>query len=61
MVENQEHIKALRLFDLAGDSQPTEDEKEHLLQCEACWTCRDIFMRMLNRHKRDKRNLGTAA
>jgi hypothetical protein len=52
MEENQEHIKALRLFDLGRDAHPTEGEKEHLRQCEECWTCRAIFMRISNRQKR---------
>jgi hypothetical protein len=56
-----DHIKALRLFDLAKDTEPTEDEKDHLRQCEECWTCRAIFLRMLNRHERDKSNPDSAA
>jgi hypothetical protein len=61
-----DHIKPLRLFDIGRDSgSPSSDqEKEHLRQCEECQRIVEVFARQFGKSFRPppaKPNDGTAA
>jgi hypothetical protein len=47
MAKSDEHFKPLRLFDLARHSrfEITDEEKEHLHECEECQSILDVFAR----------------
>jgi hypothetical protein len=47
MAGSDEHLKPLRLFDLArnGGSQITEEERAHLRVCEECQRLLAVFIR----------------
>jgi hypothetical protein len=47
MAERDEHLKPLRLFDLARDYgwQITDEERKHLQQCEQCRSIHEVFAR----------------
>ena len=51
MVVSDEHIKPLRLFDLARNSGPqiTEEETQHLRQCEECQRVLEVFARQFHK------------
>ena len=51
MARSDEHIKALRLFDLARQegTQPTEKEMEHLRDCEHCIHILEVFTRQFGK------------
>jgi predicted anti-sigma-YlaC factor YlaD len=50
MEEREEHIKPLRLFDLARQRGTEPDEKEdgHLRQCEECRRVFEVFARQFS-------------
>ncbi len=46
VMAGSDHPKPLRLFDLSqGNVKATEDEKQHVAQCEECQTVIAIFAR----------------
>ena len=51
MAEHVEHLKPLRLFDLArnGGSQMTEEERTHLRKCEECQRILATFIRQFTK------------
>ena len=51
MAESDEHLKPLRLFDLARHSrfEITEEERKHLRECEECERILEVFARQFNK------------
>ena len=51
MAGSDEHLKPLRLFDLARQeqTQPTEKEREHLRECEHCIRILEVFTRQFGK------------
>ncbi len=51
MAQGEEHLKPLRLFDLAwnGGSKITDEEKQHLRECEDCQSLLEVFARRLTK------------
>jgi len=51
MPESDEHLKPLRLFDLARHSrfEITEQERKHLNECEECQRVLDVFARQFTK------------
>jgi hypothetical protein len=51
MAESDEHLKPLRLFDLArfGESKATDVERAHLLACEECQPILEVFVRQFGK------------
>jgi hypothetical protein len=47
MTRSDEHLKPLRLFDLARESgaEITEEERKHLHECEQCQSVVRVFTR----------------
>ena len=58
MSESEAHIKTLRLFDIARDDlEVSEEERNHLAQCEECTSVIVVFARQFRRQKpQDKGN-----
>jgi hypothetical protein len=56
MAGSDEHLKPLRLFDLArnGGSQITEEERTHLRECEDCQRILAVFIRQLVKPTQEK-------
>jgi hypothetical protein len=54
MAGSDEHIKPLRLFDLArrDGSQPNEREREHFRTCEECQLIVEVFARQFGKDRR---------
>jgi hypothetical protein len=53
-MNSDDHIKPLRLFDIArgrdlGGLEPTEDEKKHLRDCTECDHIVRVFARQFNK------------
>jgi hypothetical protein len=65
MAEQGDHIKPLRLFDIARESgsQPTEEERKHIRECDECAHIIEVFARQFNKLVRppDQANGGNAA
>ena len=58
MAGSNEHLKALRLFDLArfGESKATDAERAHILACEECQPILEVFVRQFSKPTKDKPN-----
>ena len=56
MAGSDEHLKPLRLFDLArdGENKATEIERAHLLACKECQPILDVFVRQFSKPTKDK-------
>jgi len=71
MAQTDEHLKPLRLFDIAWNCGPTmtEQERQHLSECAVCESMLEIFIASslrpvarnayLEANQDDKRNLGS--
>jgi hypothetical protein len=51
MAGSDEHLKPLRLFDLAwnGGSKITAEERKHLHECEDCENMLEVFARLFTK------------
>jgi hypothetical protein len=55
MAGSDEHLKPLRLFDLARHgNQATENEQEHLQRCEECPRIIEVFARQFSKPTTEK-------
>ena len=56
MTGSDEHLKPLRLFDLArfGENKATDLEKAHLLACEECQPILEVFARQFSKPTKEK-------
>jgi len=54
MAGSDQHIKPLRLFDLSRQkgTHPTEEERQHLRQCDECERIIEVFARQFTRVER---------
>ena len=51
MAGSDEHLKPLRLFDLAryGENKATDMERAHLLECKECQSILEVFTRQFGK------------
>jgi hypothetical protein len=56
MKGSNEHLKPLRLFDLARESgaKSTEEERKHLHECEQCQSIVRVFGRQFSKPPNEK-------
>ena len=56
MTSSDDHVKPLRLFDLAwqGEHQATNTERGHLLGCEECQAILEVFARQFSKPTKEK-------